>query len=104
MASWDKKSTSLGLFINSEAEECYAYRRASWLLGLGDWLEACTILNQYTLKAKAWLRLHTHEVTLFLLRTLNREKHVLRGSVNSVVANDHRQYAIDNCVTMQIKQ
>lgn len=61
----------------------------------GDWLEACTVLTQHSFKAKAWLRLHIHEVAF---RALSREKHVFRGSVNSVVANDHRQYTIDICV------
>lgn len=68
------------------------------LSGGGNWLEACIVPSQHPLKAKARLGLHIHEVVLSPLRALNRERHVFRSSVNSLVANYHRQYAIDICV------
>lgn len=60
-------------------------------------------LVQFSISTPSKLWLYSHEVAPSLLRTLNREKRVPRGSVKSVVTNDHRPYAIDNYVTMQIK-
>lgn len=51
------------------------------LSGGWNWLEACIVLSQHPLKAKAWLGLHIHEVALSLLRALHRDRHVLRGTM-----------------------
>lgn len=51
------------------------------LSGGWNWLEACIVLSQHPLKANARLGLHIHEVALSLLRALNRDRHVLRGTM-----------------------